>query len=460
MHVHIIGICGTFMAGLGILAKEKGYKVTGSDARFLPPMSTQLKNQDIGLYQGFDVHPTLEEPDLWVIGNVATRGMPLVEQILAKNKNYTSGPDFLAKELIKDRCIIGIAGTHGKTTVASLITWFLESNGLNPGYLIGGMPLNFKASARLGSTNSPFVVEADEYDTAFFDKRSKFLHFKAKYVLLNNLEFDHADIFSDLTDIKRQFHHWIRTLSKETKIFSNRESKALNDVIKRGMWSKINYFNDLSELYFREVSNSKKNCFDIFKEKKKLGMVNSPLIGVHNMSNVTGAYYLANEFGIDIKKTNQYLENFKGVKRRLEQKADLKGVKVFDDFAHHPTAVRETINAFKKNMLVQDHDVINKKLIVVFEPRSNSMKLGSMQKDLSLAFDCVDYLFVYSKGIEWDAEAILDNLKDRLTVSVSIEKISNQLYSMVDKGDSVIFMSNGSFDGLVDSFVARLANKS
>ena len=192
------------------------------------------------------------------------------------------------RDSIKDRCIIGIAGTHGKTTVASLITWLLESNGLNPGYLIGGMPLNFKASARLGSTNSPFVVEADEYDTAFFDKRSKFLHFKAKYVLLNNLEFDHADIFSDLTDIKRQFHHWIRTLSKETKIFSNRESKALNEVIKQGMWSTIYYFNDFSELYFREVSNGDKNCFDIFKEKKKLGVVCSPLIGVHNMSNVTG----------------------------------------------------------------------------------------------------------------------------------------------------------------------------
>ena len=270
MHIHIIGICGTFMAGLAVLAKELGFKVSGCDAKYYPPMSDQLEANKIECIQGFDLANMKTNPDLWIIGNVATRGMPVIEKIISDKKNYMSGPEFLSKKILKDRPVIAVAGTHGKTTVSSIITWLLECAGIEPGFLIGGIPMNFGISARVGKSNSPFVIEADEYDTSFFDKRSKFLHYPADYVVLNNLEFDQADIFGDLGAIKTQFHHWIRTLDQNTVIYSNRKSNALDDVLSFGVWSKVKHFNDKQQLYLDWLLKNGKNSFQVFNGTNKL----------------------------------------------------------------------------------------------------------------------------------------------------------------------------------------------
>ena len=447
------------MAGLAVLAKELGFKVSGCDVKYYPPMSDQLEANKIKCIQGFDLDNMKIHPDLWIIGNVATRGMPVIEKIISDKKNYMSGPEFLSKKILKDRPVIAVAGTHGKTTVSSMITWLLECTGIKPGFLIGGIPINFQKSARIGESNSPFVIEADEYDTSFFDKRSKFLHYPADYVVLNNLEFDHADIFGDLDAIKRQFHHWIRTLGQNTVIYSNSESNALDDVLSFGVWSKIKRFNDKQQLNLDWLHKNKENNFKVFNGSTKLGSVDSPISGEHNASNFLVAYGIASEFGVNFNQAVKYFNEFKGVKRRLELKATISGIKIYDDFAHHPTAIEKTIEALRT---ISKHKVgtaeLNR-LIVVFEPRSNSLKLGHGKKQLAGSFKEADFIHVYDGSVNWDVKSALKNLGQKVYVESNVQTILQRLSSQVCKGDTVVFMSNGDFQGILRTFVEMLEIK-
>ena len=456
MHIHIIGICGTFMAGLAVLAKELGFKVSGCDAKYYPPMSYQLETNKIECFQGFDLANMKTNPDLWIIGNVATRGMPVIEKIISDKKNYMSGPEFLSKKILNDRPVIAVAGTHGKTTVSSIITWLLECADIKPGFLIGGIPMNFGISARLGKSNSPFVIEADEYDTSFFDKRSKFLHYSADYVVLNNLEFDHADIFDDLDAIKMQFHHWIRTLSENTVIYSNRNSNALDDVLSFGVWSKVKPFNDKQQLCLDWPHKNGEGGFQVFNGTNKLGFVDSPISGEHNASNFLVAYGIASEFGINFNQTVRHFKEFKGVKRRLELIAIISDIKIYDDFAHHPTAIKKTIEALRNTSRKKASTVELNRLIVVFEPRSNSLKLGHGKRQLPDSFEAADIIHVYDGSVKWDVKSALNNLGQKVYVENNIQNILQRLLSQVRRGDTIVFMSNGDFQGILQAFVEAL----
>ena len=456
MHIHIIGICGTFMAGLAVLAKELGFKVSGCDAKYYPPMSYQLETNKIECFQGFDLANMKTNPDLWIIGNVATRGMPVIEKIISDKKNYMSGPEFLSKKILNDRPVIAVAGTHGKTTVSSIITWLLECADIKPGFLIGGIPMNFGISARLGKSNSPFVIEADEYDTSFFDKRSKFLHYAADYVVLNNLEFDHADIFDDLDAIKMQFHHWIRTLSENTVIYSNRNSNALDDVLSFGVWSKVKPFNDKQQLCLDWPHKNGEGGFQVFNGTNKLGFVDSPISGEHNASNFLVAYGIASEFGINFNQTVRHFKEFKGVKRRLELIAIISDIKIYDDFAHHPTAIKKTIEALRNTSRKKASTVELNRLIVVFEPRSNSLKLGHGKQQLPDSFEAADIIHVYDGSVKWDVKSALNNLGQKVYVENNIQNILQRLLSQVRRGDTIVFMSNGDFHGILQAFVEAL----
>ena len=444
------------MAGLAVLAKELGFKVSGCDAKYYPPMSYQLQTNKIECFQGFDLANMKTNPDLWIIGNVATRGMPVIEKIISDKKNYMSGPEFLSKKILNDRPVIAVAGTHGKTTVSSIITWLLECADIKPGFLIGGIPMNFGISARLGKSNSPFVIEADEYDTSFFDKRSKFLHYVADYVVLNNLEFDHADIFDDLDAIKMQFHHWIRTLSENTVIYSNRKSNALDDVLSFGVWSKVKRFNDKQQLCLDWPHKNGEGGFQVFNGTNKLGFVESPISGEHNASNFLVAYGIASEFGINFNQTVRHFKEFKGVKRRLELIAIISDIKIYDDFAHHPTAIKKTIEGLRNASRKKAGTVELNRLIVVFEPRSNSLKLGHGKQQLPDSFEAADIIHVYDGSVKWDVKSALNNLGQKVYVENNIQNILQRLLSQVCRGDTVVFMSNGDFQGILQAFVEAL----
>ncbi|MDA9690123.1 UDP-N-acetylmuramate:L-alanyl-gamma-D-glutamyl-meso-diaminopimelate ligase [Betaproteobacteria bacterium] len=459
MHIHIIGICGTFMAGLAVLAKELGFEVSGCDAKYYPPMSNQLEANKIECIHGFGLDNMKIHPDLWIIGNVATRGMPVIEKIISGKKNYMSGPEFLSQKILKDRPVIAVAGTHGKTTVSSIITWVLECAGIEPGFLIGGVPVNFGISARIGKPKSPFVIEADEYDTSFFDKRSKFLHYAADYVVLNNLEFDHADIFGDLDAIKRQFHHWIRTLGQNTVIYSNRESSALDDVLSFGVWSKVKRFNDKQQLCLYWPDRNGEASFQVFNGTRKLGFVDSPIAGEHNASNFLASYGIASELGINFNETVRYFNEFKGVKRRLELVTNISDIKIYDDFAHHPTAIKKTIETLRGTSKKKVGTTKSNRLIVVFEPRSNSLKLGHGKQQLAESFRSADIIHVYDGSVNWDVKSALKNLGQKLYVENNIQNILQRLLSQVCIGDTIVFMSNGDFQGILEAFVGMLDSK-
>ena len=444
------------MAGLAVLAKELGFKVSGCDAKYYPPMSDQLVANKIECIEGFDSANMKTNPDLWIIGNVATRGMPVIEKIISGKKNYMSGPEFLSKKILKDRPVIAVAGTHGKTTVSSIITWLLECAGFKPGFLIGGIPMNMGTSARLGKSNSPFVIEADEYDTSFFDKRSKFLHYPADYVVLNNLEFDHADIFGDLGAIKTQFHHWIRTLDQNTVIYSNRKSNALDDVLSLGVWSKVKHFNDKQQLCLDWIPKNRKNSFHVFNGANKLGLVDSPISGEHNASNFLVAYGIASEFGVNFNQTVRYFKEFKGVKRRLELIANIADIKIYDDFAHHPTAIKKTIEALRDTSRKKAGTAKLSRLIVVFEPRSNSLKLGHGKQQLAESFEDADIIYVYDGSVNWDVKLALNNLGQKVFIESNTQNILQRLSSQVCRGDTIVFMSNGDFQGILKAFVEVL----
>ena len=462
--IHILGICGTFMGGIAQLAKESGVTVTGSDQNVYPPMSTLLESKGIEIQKGFKPQylsaPLFdEEKNTVVVGNVMTRGMDVVESMLNKGLSYTSGPQWLYENILKDRWVLAISGTHGKTTTASILAWILEYAGLNPGFLIGGIPQNFGVSARLG--DSPFfVVEADEYDTAFFDKRSKFVHYHPRTLILNNLEYDHADIFPDLEAIKIQFHHLMRMLPGEGLAVTNAEEPNLQDVLDRGCWTPVEYFSGKSsnnnqsssgwQCVYLEADGSK---FDVYFDGELQGTVHWALLGQHNVSNALAAISAARHAGVPVKHAIAALSTFKGIKRRMELRGEVDGVRVYDDFAHHPTAIETTLKGLRKN-------VGHQKIIAILEPRSNTMRLGVHKDALASALQLADQVILYQPpDLDWDLHDVLNTLGDKASIHQDINALVNNVTSKAQSSDQILVMSNGGFAGIHDKLIKGLKEK-
>ena len=442
MHIHILGICGTFMGGVAVLARQAGHKVTGSDANVYPPMSTQLQAQGIELMQGYDATHLDPEPDQVVVGNVMTRGNPAVEAMLNRGMAYNSGPQWLAENVLKQRWVLAVAGTHGKTTTSSLLAWILEYAGLNPGFLIGGIPANFGVSARLG--DGPFfIVEADEYDTAFFDKRSKFVHYHPRTLILNNLEFDHADIFDDLAAIQRQFHHLLRTVPGEGLIVVNAMEPALDEVLDQGCWSQIEHFSDdgNAQLTVDNVSDNALD-FDVLCDGQLQGRVKAQMLGRHNRLNMLAAIAAARHVGVPVAQSIEALQQFKGIKRRMELRGEVSGIRVYDDFAHHPTAIRETLEGLRAS-------VGQGKIWAVLEPRSNTMRMGVHKLQLAESLKVADHVLIYQpEGIEWDLQTMTAELAMPANLLHTIDDIVDLVQQNAHTGDHILVMSNGAFGGI------------
>jgi UDP-N-acetylmuramate: L-alanyl-gamma-D-glutamyl-meso-diaminopimelate ligase len=448
MHIHILGICGTFMGGLAALAREAGHRVTGCDANVYPPMSDQLRALGIELIEGWDVQQLALKPDLYVIGNVVSRGNALMEAILDAGLPYTSGPQWLAEHVLQGRHVLAVAGTHGKTTTTSMLAWILEANARRPGFLVGGVPQNFEVSARLGD-GQPFVIEADEYDTAFFDKRSKFVHYRPRTAVLNNLEFDHADIFADLAAIETQFHHLLRTVPAGGRVIVNAREESLARVLERGCWSDVQRFGVRGDVPgFR--ARGEPHSFDVLKSGVQVGRVEWALLGEHNQLNALAAIAAAEHVGVAPADAARALAGFANVKRRLELRGEVRGIKVYDDFAHHPTAMRTTIDGLRRRIGEQ-------RILAVFEPRSNTMKLGAMKAQLPWALEEADLAFCHSGGLGWNASEALAPLGDRAVVGDSIDALVQRVARAARSGDHVLCMSNGSFGGIHDKLLAALA---
>ena len=448
MHIHILGICGTFMGGLAALAREAGHRVTGCDANVYPPMSDQLRALGIELIEGWDVQQLALKPDLYVIGNVVSRGNALMEAILDAGLPYTSGPQWLAEHVLQGRHVLAVAGTHGKTTTTSMLAWILEANERRPGFLVGGVPQNFEVSARLGE-GQPFVIEADEYDTAFFDKRSKFVHYRPRTAVLNNLEFDHADIFADLAAIETQFHHLLRTVPASGRVIVNAREESLARVLERGCWSDVQRFGVRGDVPgFR--ARGEPHSFDVLKSGVQVGRVEWALLGEHNQLNALAAIAAVEHVGVAPADAARALAGFANVKRRLELRGEVRGIKVYDDFAHHPTAMRTTIDGLRRRIGEQ-------RILAVFEPRSNTMKLGAMKAQLPWALEEADLAFCHSGGLGWNAGEALAPLGDRAVVGDSIDALVRRVAQAARSGDHVLCMSNGSFGGIHDKLLAALA---
>ena len=445
MHIHILGICGTFMGGTALLARAAGHRVTGCDANVYPPMSTQLIEQGIELTEGYGAGQVALDPDLFVVGNAISRGNPLLEEILDRGLPYISGPQWLADNVLRDKWVLGVAGTHGKTTTTSILTWILEEAGLNPGFLIGGVPLDFGISARL--TNSPFfVIEADEYDTAFCDKRSKFVHYRPRTTILNNLEFDHADIFENLAAIETQFHHFVRTLPGNGLIVANGAEASIKRVLARGCWTPVEWFNDVSAWH---VGNSTADEFSILFEAKTLGSTRLSLPGAHNRTNALAALAAARHAGVPVGVGIKALGTFQGVKRRLELCGTVRGVTVYDDFAHHPTAIAATIAGLRGK-------VGRNRILAVLEPRSNTMKLGTMKAQLAASLREADQVFCYSRDLGWDVAAALSPLQSKAATFDDLETLITAVVHAAEQGDHVLLMSNGGFGGIRQKLLSAL----
>jgi UDP-N-acetylmuramate: L-alanyl-gamma-D-glutamyl-meso-diaminopimelate ligase len=452
MHLHILGICGSFMGGLAVLAREAGHRVTGCDAGVYPPMSDQLRAQGIELIEGWGVDQLALKPDLSVVGNVVSRGNPLIEAILDAGLPYSSGPQWLADHVLQGRHVLAVAGTHGKTTTTSMLAWILEAGGKAPGFLVGGVPQNFGISARLGS-GPAFVIEADEYDTAFFDKRSKFVHYRPRTAVLNNLEFDHADIFADLAAIETQFHHLLRTVPASGRVVVNAREEALTRVLERGCWSEIARFGVRGDTPGWRA-RGEPHAFDVLKSGVKVGRVEWPLLGEHNQLNALAAIAAAEHVGIAPAAAAAALGRFENVKRRLELRGEAGGVKVYDDFAHHPTAIRTTLDGLRRRLGPLGD---GPRILAVFEPRSNTMKLGSMKAQLPWALEEADLAFCHSGGLGWDAAEALAPLGERSTVSDSIDALVRRVAQAARPGDHVLCMSNGGFGGIHAKLLTALA---
>ncbi|MDO8413697.1 MAG: UDP-N-acetylmuramate:L-alanyl-gamma-D-glutamyl-meso-diaminopimelate ligase [Gallionellaceae bacterium] len=495
MHIHILGICGTFMGGIAVLAKQAGHRVTGCDSNVYPPMSTQLEAQGIELIEGFDPQQLALDADIYVVGNVVSRGNPLIEEILNRNLPYISGPQWLAQNLLQDKWVLAVAGTHGKTTTASMLAWILEYAGLNPGFLIGGVPQNFGISARLGSLShgeitsdlaavfrqpsrmasssiraegegsigrgaegegSPFfVIEADEYDTAFFDKRSKFVHYHPRTAILNNLEFDHADIFADLAAIETQFHHLVRTIPGNGLVVSNGREESLQRVIQRGCWTPVEKFSSsplpgegegLGERVWHMAADNQ-----VYFDEKLQGTLQWEIMGEHNRMNALAALAAARHAGVPVAQGLAALTEFKNVKRRMEIRGVVKGITVYDDFAHHPTAIATTIEGLR-------HKVGKARILAVLEPRSNTMKLGVMKAALPDSLKDSDMVFCYGGNLGWNPAEALAPLGNKATVKNDLDELVTAIAASAKSGDQILVMSNGGFGGIHEKLLRRLAS--
>jgi UDP-N-acetylmuramate: L-alanyl-gamma-D-glutamyl-meso-diaminopimelate ligase len=445
-HLHILGICGTFMGGLAAIARQAGYRVTGCDANVYPPMSEQLDALGIELTEGYGAGQLALAPDLWVVGNVVTRGNPLMEAILDAGAPYVSGPQWLAEHVLAGRHVLAVAGTHGKTGTASMLAWILEHAGRKPGFLIGGVPVNFGVSARLGE-GQPFVIEADEYDTAFFDKRSKFVHYRARTAILNNLEFDHADIFHDLAAIERQFHHFVRILPRSGLIVSNGRDDALERVLAQGCWTPVERFGGAGA--WQPGSPDDQNGFDVRLQGEALGRVRWTQAGEHNRMNALAAIAAARHAGVETMAAIEALANFQGVRRRLERRGEARGITIYDDFAHHPTAILATLEGLRARVGAA-------RILAVLEPRSNTMRLGVMKDRLAASLGLADRTYVYAAGLGWDAAAALRPLGVRARGFEHLEDLVAAVATEARSGDHVLVMSNGGFGGVHEKLLAAI----
>ena len=462
MHLHILGICGTFMGGIAAIARQAGHQVTGCDANVYPPMSTQLEAQGISLIEGFAADQLSLKPDLFVIGNVVSRGNPLMEAILDAGLPYVSGPQWLGEQILQHHHVLSVAGTHGKTTTTAMLTWILEANGKNPSYLVGGVPNNFDVSARIGKGHGSrpfFVIEADEYDTAFFDKRSKFVHYKSSTAILNNLEFDHADIFADLAAIQTQFHHLVRTVPGNGRLIVNGDEPALQDVIQKGAWSPVEYFGN----HHLEATWSFESLeHDGFLVKKK-GQVVAQVVwdilanvaGRHNQMNALAAIAAAEHVGISPQDSAKALGTFKNVKRRLELVGQVNQISVYDDFAHHPTAIATTIDGLRRRIGGQ-------RLLAVLEPRSNTMKLGVMKQQLPDSLAQADLVFAYGakegkSALGWDLQEAMSPMGQKATTFDQLDTLVQAVKSVAKPGDHILVMSNGGFGGVHQQLLKAFA---
>jgi UDP-N-acetylmuramate: L-alanyl-gamma-D-glutamyl-meso-diaminopimelate ligase len=474
MHIHILGICGTFMGGLAALAREAGHQVTGCDAGVYPPMSDQLRALGIELVEGFGAEQLALKPDMFVVGNVVSRArladgspkFPLMEAIMEAGLPYTSGPQWLAEHVLQGRHVLAVAGTHGKTTTTSMLAWILEAAGLQPGFLVGGVPMNFGVSARLGGwgakdsspcpppalrapplpaqnpspPNRPlFVIEADEYDTAFFDKRSKFVHYRPRTAVLNNLEFDHADIFDDLAAIERQFHHLVRTVPSSGRIVVNGLEESLTRVLHAGCWSEVRSFGTAVSDF---SARGEPHDFEVLQQGQPVARVQWTLTGVHNQLNALAAIAAAEHVGVAPEVAARALSEFQNVKRRMEVRGTVKGITVYDDFAHHPTAIRTTVDGLRRKV---DKDA---RILAVFEPRSNTMKLGTMKAQLPWSLEDADLAFCHSGGLDWNAREALAPMGARAQVADSVDELVRQVANAARPGDHILCMSNGGFGGV------------
>ena len=462
MHIHILGICGTFMGGIALLAKQAGHRVTGCDANVYPPMSTQLQAQHIELIEGFSVEQIKLNPDIYVIGNVVSRGNPLIEEILNLGLPYISGPQWLAENVLKGKWVLAVAGTHGKTTTSSMLAWILEYAGLAPGFLIGGVPENFGVSARLPqqpkqdekSISPFFVIEADEYDTAFFDKRSKFVHYRPRTAVLNNLEFDHADIFDDLAAIEKQFHHLVRIVPQQGLVVANGKESSLNRVIEKGCWTPVEKFG--TDADWQAVNAAGDGSFDVSYQGKVQGRVDWDLLGEHNRMNGLASIAAARHVGVTTKTSIAALTDFKNVKRRMETKGVVKNVTVYDDFAHHPTAIDTTVAGLRAKVGAA-------RILAVLEPRSNTMKLGVMKDALPASLSEADLVFCYGANLGWDAAEALKPIANKAKTFDDLTKLVQAIVSVAKPDDHILVMSNGGFGGvhqkILDALSVVLAEK-
>ncbi|HMM47380.1 MAG TPA: UDP-N-acetylmuramate:L-alanyl-gamma-D-glutamyl-meso-diaminopimelate ligase [Thiobacillaceae bacterium] len=438
MHLHILGICGTFMGGVAAIARAAGHTVTGCDANVYPPMSDQLRALGIELIEGWDAAQIDLKPDVFVVGNIVTRGNPLMEAILERGLAYTSGPQWLADTILRDKWVLAVAGTHGKTTTSAMLAWILEDAHLQPGFLIGGVPENFGISARL--TDSPFfVIEADEYDTAFFDKRSKFVHYRPRTAILNNLEYDHADIFPDLAAIETQFHHLVRTVPANGLIVANGADASLDRVFARGLWTPVERFGVAAGWWAGEPDA--KGHFDVFLGDALQGRVAWPLIGEHNRLNALAAIAAARHAGVRASDAIDALSRFENVKRRMETRGTVHGITVYDDFAHHPTAIAMTVEGLRAK-------IGDARILAVLEPRSNTMKLGTMKAQLPASLAGADLVYCYGANLGWDAAEALAPLGSKASVFDDLGTLVTRLTQDARPGDHVLMMSNGGFGGI------------
>jgi UDP-N-acetylmuramate: L-alanyl-gamma-D-glutamyl-meso-diaminopimelate ligase len=452
MHVHILGIAGTFMGGIAAIAKAAGFRVTGSDLNVYPPMSTQLSALGIDYVQGYGADQLALRPDIVVVGNALSRGMPVVEALLDRGIPYTSGPLWLADQVLRDRHVLAVAGTHGKTTTSSMLAWILEHAKLNPGFLIGGVPSNFDSTARLGG-GKYFVIEADEYDTAFFDKRAKFVHYRPRTVILNNLEYDHADIYPDVAAIRRQFNQLLRTVPGAGRVIVNGEDAELATTLAMGCWTPKESFGMSGADWTAQDDAGTSAAFDVMSRLERVARVEWSLLGKHNVMNALAAIAAAAHVGVDPADAARALHEFRGVKRRMEIRGVVGGVTVYDDFAHHPTAIETTLAGLRAR-------VGGARIIAVLEPRSNTMKLGVHREQMAPALALADKAwFLNSPGLGWDLKGAMGALGSRAGFADTVDVLVDRLADEAQPGDHVLIMSNGGFGGLHDKLLARLRSR-